>query len=55
MMAQNKGWEKAPVRAFAQMLNENWATMMPRYGDLAKPRVMEVMAVLNRMRAAEFK
>ncbi|HGO5290837.1 TPA: P-loop domain-containing protein [Photobacterium damselae subsp. damselae] len=55
LMAQNKGWEKAPVRAFAQMLNENWATMMPRYGDLAKPRVMEVMAVLNRMRAAELK
>lgn len=29
--------------------------MMPKYGEMAKPRVIEVMAVLNRMRKAEFK
>ncbi|MGF1688166.1 ABC-ATPase domain-containing protein [Photobacterium japonica] len=52
--AQGKGWEKAPAKVFNQMLNEHWFRSMPQYGDLAKPRVIEVMAVLNRMRSAEF-
>lgn len=54
-LAQGKGWEKNPSKAFHQMLHDDWFRMMPNYGDLAKPRVVEVMAVLNRMRSAEFK
>lgn len=53
-IAQGKGWEKQPAKVFSQMLNEHWFRSMPQYGDLAKPRVIEVMAVLNRMRKAEF-
>ncbi|KHT61895.1 isopentenyl-diphosphate delta-isomerase [Photobacterium gaetbulicola] len=55
-IAQGKGWEKAPSKAFSQMLaSDEWFRTMPNYGDIAKPRVIEVMAVLNRMRKAEFK
>ncbi|KLV10301.1 MULTISPECIES: ABC-ATPase domain-containing protein [Photobacterium] len=55
-IAQNKGWEKNPSKAFETMLaDDNWFRTMPNYGDIAKPRVIEVMAVLNRMRKAEFK
>ncbi|WP_305844515.1 ABC-ATPase domain-containing protein [Photobacterium leiognathi] len=54
-LAQLKGWEKMPARAFANMLHDDWAAMMPKYGEMSKPRVIEVMAVLNRMRKAEFK
>ncbi|PSU35932.1 ABC-ATPase domain-containing protein [Photobacterium lutimaris] len=54
-IAQGKGWEKAPSKAFAQMLaSDEWFRSMPNYGDIAKPRVIEVMAVLNRMRKTEF-
>ncbi|PSW21836.1 isopentenyl-diphosphate delta-isomerase [Photobacterium sanctipauli] len=55
-LAQGKGWEKTPSKAFNMMLaNGDWFRAMPNYGDIAKPRVIEVMAVLNRMRKAEFK
>ncbi|KLV05445.1 isopentenyl-diphosphate delta-isomerase [Photobacterium aquae] len=55
-LAQQKGWEKAPSKTFSRMLcNDEWFRSMPNYGDIAKPRVLEVMAVLNRMRCAEFK
>ncbi|AJR06042.1 isopentenyl-diphosphate delta-isomerase [Photobacterium gaetbulicola] len=55
-IAQGKGWEKSPSKAFSQMLaSDEWFRTMPNYGDIAKPRVIEVMAVLNRMRKAEFK
>lgn len=54
-IAQGKGWEKSPSKAFAQMLaSDEWFRTMPNYGDIAKPRVIEVMAVLNRMRKSEF-
>lgn len=55
LLAQQKGWESTPSKAFNKLLDDNWFQMMPKHGDLAKPRVIEVMAVLNRMRAAEFK
>ena len=54
-LAQGKGWEKCPSQAFDKMLDDNWFRSLPNYGDLAKPRVLEVMAVLNRMRKSEFK
>ncbi|HGF7526439.1 TPA: hypothetical protein AB5A73_001430, partial [Vibrio cholerae] len=28
---------------------------MPNHGDLAKPRILDAMAALNRMRKAQFK
>ncbi|CAG22688.1 ABC-ATPase domain-containing protein [Photobacterium profundum] len=54
-LAQGKGWEKQPSKAFENMLNDDWFRTMPHYGDLAKPRAIDVMAVLNRMRKADFK
>ncbi len=54
-LAQLKGWEKMPARAFANMLHDDWAATMPKYGEMSKPRVIEVMAVLNCMRKVEFK
>ncbi|MCE7578386.1 ABC-ATPase domain-containing protein [Aliivibrio fischeri] len=54
-LSQIPGWESNPVEFIAQQLHDNWHEMMPKHGDLAKPRVIEVMATLNRMRVAEFK
>ncbi len=54
-LAQGKGWEKYPADAFSRALQETWNAPLPPYGDLAKPRILEVMAVLNRMRSAEFR
>ncbi|OCH05021.1 ABC-ATPase domain-containing protein [Aliivibrio fischeri] len=54
-LSQTPGWESNPVEFIAQQLHDNWHEMMPKHGDLAKPRVIEVMATLNRMRVAEFK
>ncbi|WP_413111773.1 P-loop domain-containing protein [Thaumasiovibrio sp. DFM-14] len=54
-LAQQKGWVKHPASAFEKALHTDWYRMMPAWGDLAKPRAIEAMAVLNRMRKAEFK
>ncbi len=54
-MAQQKGWVKQPAKAFESMLHADWHRTLPPYGDLALPRAIDIMAVLNRMRAAEFK
>ncbi|MEZ9231647.1 P-loop domain-containing protein [Vibrio amylolyticus] len=53
--AQNSGWSKAPANTFEQLLDDNWHVNMPKNGDLAKPRVLDVMSALNRMRKAQFK
>ncbi|MDD9180705.1 MULTISPECIES: ABC-ATPase domain-containing protein [Aliivibrio] len=54
-LSQTPGWETDPVEFIAQQLHDNWYELMPKHGDLAKPRVIEVMATLNRMRVADFK
>ncbi|RYU65399.1 isopentenyl-diphosphate delta-isomerase [Aliivibrio finisterrensis] len=54
-LSQTPGWESNPVEFIAQQLHDNWYELMPKHGDLAKPRVIEVMATLNRMRVADFK
>jgi predicted ABC-class ATPase len=37
------------------MLYGDWSALMPQQGDLAKPRPLDVMAALNRMRNSQFK
>ncbi|MEF1185509.1 P-loop domain-containing protein, partial [Vibrio sinaloensis] len=54
-LAQLPGWSANPAKEFSEMLHGNWHASMPNHGDLAKPRVMDVMAALNRMRKAQFK
>lgn len=54
-LAQLPGWSKVPAKQIAELLHDNWKQTMPNYGDLAKPRVIDVMATLNRMRKAQFK
>jgi len=54
-LAQLPGWSKVPAKQIAELLHDNWKETMPNYGDLAKPRVIDVMATLNRMRKAQFR
>ncbi|WP_428775368.1 ABC-ATPase domain-containing protein [Vibrio sp.] len=53
--AQLGSWSNQPAKEFAAMLSHNWYQNMPNHGDLAKPRVVDVMAALNRMRKSQFK
>ncbi len=54
-LAQQGQWIDDPVTAIAQQLHSLWYQAMPQQGDLAKPRTLDVMAALNRMRKAQFK
>ncbi|WJG24210.1 ABC-ATPase domain-containing protein [Vibrio furnissii] len=54
-LAQLPGWSKNPAKEMAEMLTEHWYTAMPNHGDLAKPRILDAMAALNRMRKSQFK
>lgn len=54
-IAQKSGWSDNPANDFALMLNDDWHLAMPNNGDLAKPRILDAMAALNRMRKAKFK
>lgn len=54
-LSQQPGWSNDPAKIFEQALNGNWHQSMPNNGDLAKPRTLDVMAVLNRLRKAQFK
>ncbi|EMC0407895.1 ABC-ATPase domain-containing protein [Vibrio fluvialis] len=54
-LAQLPGWSKNPAKEMAEMLTEQWYTAMPNHGDLAKPRILDAMAALNRMRKSQFK
>ncbi|PNH95546.1 ABC-ATPase domain-containing protein [Vibrio diazotrophicus] len=54
-LAQTPGWLKNPAKNFEAFLNDNWHENMPNHGDLAKPRILDAMAALNRMRKAKFK
>jgi predicted ABC-class ATPase len=51
---QQPGWSTNPLEEMAGFINDTWHTTMPNNGDLAKPRVLDVMAALNRMRKAQF-
>lgn len=54
-LAQLPGWSSNPAKEVAQMLANDWSKLMPNQGDLAKPRALDVMAALNRMRKSQFK
>ncbi|ENM5925592.1 ABC-ATPase domain-containing protein [Vibrio mimicus] len=54
-LAQQPGWTENPAKAMNKMLEGDWYQAMPNHGDLAKPRILDAMAALNRMRKAQFK
>ncbi|HBV77739.1 MULTISPECIES: ABC-ATPase domain-containing protein [Vibrio] len=54
-LSQQPGWSDNPSHIFEQALQNDWYQAMPKNGDLAKPRTLDVMAVLNRLRKAQFK
>lgn len=54
-LAQLPGWSQNPAKDMAAMLSDNWHDNMPEHGDLAKPRIVDAMAALNRMRKSQFK
>ncbi|WFB50059.1 ABC-ATPase domain-containing protein [Vibrio coralliilyticus] len=49
------GWSNNPAKEIQQMLEGDWSKNMPNQGDLAKPRTIDAMAALNRMRKSQFK
>ncbi|AIW16370.1 ABC-ATPase domain-containing protein [Vibrio tubiashii] len=53
--AQQPGWSKLPAKDIERYLSDDWYTTMPNQGDLAKPRVLDVLAALNRMRKSQFR
>ncbi|MFB9136878.1 P-loop domain-containing protein [Vibrio olivae] len=53
-IAQQPGWTQNPAEFVERQLHDQWHHQMPEQGDLAKPRVLDVLATLNRMRKAQF-
>lgn len=54
-LAQQPGWSMHPPKDIAALLEGNWNATMPNSGDLAKPRVVDVLATLNRLRAGKMR
>ncbi|USD62265.1 ABC-ATPase domain-containing protein [Vibrio sp. SCSIO 43140] len=54
-LAQQPGWSMHPPKEIESILEGNWSGNMPNSGDLAKPRVVDVLASLNRLRAAKMR
>ncbi|AXY02992.1 isopentenyl-diphosphate delta-isomerase [Vibrio alfacsensis] len=54
-LAQLPGWCDNPAKEIDEMLAGEWHANLPKQGDLAKPRTLDVMAALNRMRKSQFK
>ncbi|MBE3753219.1 ABC-ATPase domain-containing protein [Vibrio parahaemolyticus] len=54
-LAQLPGWCNNPAKEIEEMLSGEWHSSLPKQGDLAKPRTLDVMAALNRMRKSQFK
>ncbi|EEX31978.1 MULTISPECIES: ABC-ATPase domain-containing protein [Vibrio] len=54
-LAKLPGWSNNPAKEIQQMLDGDWSKNMPNQGDLAKPRTIDAMAALNRMRKSQFK
>ncbi|EJG1722573.1 P-loop domain-containing protein [Vibrio parahaemolyticus] len=53
-LAQLPGWCNNPAKEIEEMLSGEWHASLPKQGDLAKPRTLDVMAALNRMRKSQF-
>ncbi|ELX4205534.1 ABC-ATPase domain-containing protein [Vibrio vulnificus] len=54
-LAQHAGWNSNPAKQINEVLGDAWFQNMPQHGDLAKPRPIDVMAALNRMRKSQFR
>ncbi len=54
-LAQLPSWCNNPAKEIEEMLSGEWHASLPKQGDLAKPRTLDVMAALNRMRKSQFK
>ncbi|ENQ8063571.1 ABC-ATPase domain-containing protein [Vibrio parahaemolyticus] len=54
-LAQLPGWCNNPAKEIEEMLSGEWHASLSKQGDLAKPRTLDVMAALNRMRKSQFK
>ncbi|HCH0998061.1 TPA: ABC-ATPase domain-containing protein [Vibrio parahaemolyticus] len=54
-LAQLPGWCNNPAKEIEEILSGEWHASLPKQGDLAKPRTLDVMAALNRMRKSQFK
>jgi len=54
-LAQLPKWSDNPCEDMSAMLDDTWHEKMPNHGDLAKPRILDAMAALNRMRKAKFR
>ncbi|EMX0310267.1 ABC-ATPase domain-containing protein [Vibrio parahaemolyticus] len=54
-LAQLPGWCNNPAKEIEEMLSGEWHASLPKQGDLAKPRTLDVMAALNRMRKSQYK
>ncbi|TOC59634.1 isopentenyl-diphosphate delta-isomerase [Vibrio parahaemolyticus] len=54
-LAQLPGWCNNPAKEIEEMLSGEWHASLPKQGDLAKPRTLDVMAALNRMCKSQFK
>ncbi|KJR39759.1 hypothetical protein UF06_01250, partial [Vibrio sp. S234-5] len=54
-LAQMPGWGNNRAKAITELLQGAWFEKMPQRGDLAKPRALDVMAALNRMRKSQFR
>ncbi|MGX9416560.1 P-loop domain-containing protein [Vibrio sp. WJH972] len=49
-----QGQNIVPTSCFEAMLDDDWYARMPPHGDLAKPRSIDILAALNRLRKAQF-
>ncbi|ASI92681.1 ABC-ATPase domain-containing protein [Vibrio mediterranei] len=54
-LAQQPGWSTHPPKALSELLQGDWSATMPNSGDLAKPRLVDVLATLNRLRVAKMR
>ncbi|MGR5178167.1 P-loop domain-containing protein [Vibrio parahaemolyticus] len=54
-LAQQPGWSTHPPKALSELMAADWSASMPNSGDLAKPRLVDVLATLNRLRAAKMR
>ncbi|GAD91023.1 hypothetical protein VHA01S_065_00010 [Vibrio halioticoli NBRC 102217] len=55
-LAQQPGWSSdLSLESEAILETLDWHAAMPNNGDIAKPRVLDLLATLNRLRKAQFK
>lgn len=54
-LAQQPGWSSNPVADVEKVLSGDWFDTLPKHVDAAKPRTLDVMAALNRMRKSRFR